>query len=67
MFYRATLVSGVSERRAKLVYAGVYFAGPRWENIARLSQPAVPTQTGEYCTPSASIPVPAGNQIRTYS
>jgi hypothetical protein len=47
MFYRAMLVSGVSERRAKLVYAGVYFAGPRWENIdsARPSQPAVPTQT----------------------
>ena len=45
MFYRAMLVSGVSERRAKLVYAGVYFAGPRWENIVRRSQPAVPSRT----------------------
>ena len=45
MFYRAMLVSGVSERRAKLVYAGVYFAGPRWENIERRSQPAVPSRT----------------------
>lgn len=34
MFYRAMLVSGVSVRRAKLVYAGVYFAGPRWNDTA---------------------------------
>jgi hypothetical protein len=46
MFYHAMLVSGVSERRAKLVYAGVYFAGPRWEDNdpGRSSQP-VPTIT----------------------
>src|SRR5262245_38679235 len=34
MFYHAMLVSGVSEQRAKLMYAGVYFAGPRWKNVA---------------------------------
>jgi Protein of unknown function (DUF1353) len=49
MFYRAMLVSGVSEQCAKLVYAGVYFASPRWEDMvvksARLNRPAVPTQT----------------------
>jgi len=47
MFYHAMLVSGVSERRAKLVYAGVYFAGPRWEDndSARPNKPAVPTLT----------------------
>ena len=49
MFYRAMLVSGVSEQYAKLVYAGVYFASPRWEDMvvksARLNRPAVPTQT----------------------
>ena len=48
MLYRAMLVSGVSVRRAKLVYAGVYFAGPRWEDMVVESvqhgQPA-PTQT----------------------
>lgn len=46
MFYRAMLASGVNQPRAKLVYAGVYFAGPRWEDIesVRLSQPALPTQ-----------------------
>ena len=44
MFYRAMRVSGVSERRATLVYAGVYFAGPRWETVARPSQPAIRTQ-----------------------
>jgi hypothetical protein len=49
MFYHAMLVSGVSERRAKLAYAGVYFAGPRWEKMVvesgRSGQPSVPTQT----------------------
>ena len=49
MFYRAMLVSGVSEPHAKLVYAGVYFAGPRWEvrlaGSVRLSQRAGRTET----------------------
>ena len=49
MFYRAMLVSGVSEPHAKLVYAGLYFAGPRWEDMvgapARLSEAASRTQT----------------------
>jgi len=49
VFYRAMLVSGVSERCAKLVYAGVYFAGPRWEDRVvgseRLGRPAIPPQT----------------------
>jgi hypothetical protein len=30
VFYEAMLVSGVSELRAKVMYAAVYFAGPRW-------------------------------------
>jgi hypothetical protein len=33
VFYRAMLVSGVSVRRAKLMYAAVYFAGPRWGDM----------------------------------
>jgi len=47
MFYHAMLVSGVSERRAKLIYAGVYFAGPRWEDndSARPRQPDVSSLT----------------------
>jgi hypothetical protein len=48
MFYHAMLTSGVSVRRAKLVYAGVYFAGPRWEDAAvgslQAGQPAKPHQ-----------------------
>jgi Protein of unknown function (DUF1353) len=34
MFYEAMIVSGVSETRAKLMYAGVYFGGPRWSDTA---------------------------------
>jgi hypothetical protein len=30
LFYEAMIVSKVSEARAKLMYAAVYFAGPRW-------------------------------------
>jgi Protein of unknown function (DUF1353) len=37
MFYRAMLASDVSKLRAKLTYAGVYFAGPRWED--RVAEP----------------------------
>jgi hypothetical protein len=32
VFYEAMLVSGVSELRAKVMYAAVYFAGPRWSD-----------------------------------
>jgi len=63
MFYRAMLVSGVSEWCAKLVYAGVYFAGPRWEGRVvgseRLGRPAIPPPkqlVAIYCTPSAATP-----------
>ena len=49
MFYDAMRTSGVSPHRAMLVYAGVYFAGPRWQGIgagsAQLGQPAAPPQT----------------------
>ena len=49
MFYRALLVSGIPVSGAKLVYAGVYFAGPRWPNGANASsqpsQPIAPPQT----------------------
>jgi hypothetical protein len=49
MLYRAMLVSGVSEPLAKLVYAAVYFAGPRWgdgvTDPARLSRAPGRTQT----------------------
>ena len=34
VFYSAMRTSGVSERRAKLMYAAVYFAGPRWSDTA---------------------------------
>jgi len=48
MFYRGMLASGVSVAQAKLMYAGVYFGGPRWrvtvvENV-KLGTPAVPTK-----------------------
>lgn len=33
VFYEAMRVSGVSEVRAKLMYAAVYFAGPRWSDM----------------------------------
>ncbi len=51
MFYRAMLVSGVSVRRAKVMYTGVYFGGPRWnetvvENV-RLGPPAIPARASE--------------------
>jgi hypothetical protein len=49
MLYRAMLASGISVRRGKLVYAGVYFAGPRWEDRAsdlrQASLPVGPPQT----------------------
>jgi hypothetical protein len=32
VFYEAMLVSGVSLARAKVMYAAVYFAGPRWSD-----------------------------------
>lgn len=48
MFYRAMLVSGVSVRRAKVMYAAVYFAGPRWDDLVvhnvLLGPPAVPSR-----------------------
>jgi hypothetical protein len=34
VFYEAMIVSGVSEVRAKVMYAAVYFAGPRWSPTA---------------------------------
>jgi hypothetical protein len=34
LFYEAMLVSGVSESRAKVMYAAVYFGGPRWSETA---------------------------------
>ena len=34
VFYNGMRASGVSELRAKLMYAAVYFAGPRWSDTA---------------------------------
>ena len=49
MFYLALLVSGIPVNGAKLVYAGVYFAGSRWPNEANATsqsgQPVAPPQT----------------------
>jgi hypothetical protein len=46
VFYRGMLVSGVSMPRAKLLYAAVYFAGPRWNETVvanvRRGPPAIP-------------------------
>jgi Protein of unknown function (DUF1353) len=47
MFYNAMLVCGVSEDRAKLVYAGAYFAGPRWEDMV-----VEPVRPGERTAPA---------------
>ena len=49
MFFRGMLASNVPIAQAKLMYAAVYFAGPRWgitvvENV-QLGKPAVPEQT----------------------
>jgi hypothetical protein len=33
VFYDAMLTSGVSKARAKLMYGGVYFGGPRWTDV----------------------------------
>jgi hypothetical protein len=38
MFHRAMLVSGISAIRAKLVSAGLYFAGPHWGSAAQPGQ-----------------------------
>lgn len=48
MFYRGMLASDVSVAQAKLMYAGVYFGGPRWgitvvENVT-LGKQAVPSK-----------------------
>ena len=51
IFYQAMLVSGVPMRRAKLVYAGVYFAGPRWQN-----RPVNAPQTGQLVRPRHTSP-----------
>ena len=61
VFYRAMLVSGVSERCAKLVYAGVYFAGPRWADRVvgseRLGRLAIrPTARGNIPYAPAATP-----------
>ena len=44
MFYHAMLASGITRLLAKLVFAGVYFAGPRWEDTEseRAGQSAIP-------------------------
>lgn len=34
VFYEAMLTSGVSELRARLMYGGVYWGGPRWSETA---------------------------------
>lgn len=51
MFYRAMLVSEVSVRLAKLMYAAVYFAGPRWDDMVvenvTLGSPAIPSRRSE--------------------
>jgi hypothetical protein len=50
-FYRAMLVSGISTSRAKLVCAGVYFAGLCWEEkvvaSVQVGQPAAAIQTSQ--------------------
>lgn len=48
VFYRGMLVSGVSVHQAKVMYAAVYFAGPRWDDMVEqnvcLGPPAIPTR-----------------------
>jgi uncharacterized protein YjbJ (UPF0337 family) len=34
MFYEAMLTSGVAPSQARIMYAGVYWAGPRWSSTA---------------------------------
>ena len=53
MFYDALVVDGVPRQKAKIMFAAVYLAGPRWEDPTRdLSE--VPTiriqQEMEWCT-----------------
>jgi hypothetical protein len=50
MFYDAMIASGVGETRAKIMYAAVYYGGPRWSDITvtnnrlreKIKQTAVP-------------------------
>ena len=63
VFYLAMLVSGVSIGRAKLVYAGAYFAGPRWEDVAVGSlrgsaERTPPPQTARRRDPVRALPRP---------
>jgi hypothetical protein len=46
MFYHAMRASGITQLFAKLVFAGVYFAGARWEDVGseRAGQSAIPIQ-----------------------
>lgn len=49
LFYTAMRANGVSEKKAKLMYAGVYKFGPRWKLVGRaaipIKVPQAPTAT----------------------
>jgi hypothetical protein len=47
MFYEACRCGGVGERKAKLLYAGVYHGGPRWVSEVRMRTETVTGPNGE--------------------
>jgi hypothetical protein len=51
MFYEAMLDAGMSERNAKVMYAGVYWGGPRWEKRN--------VRNADGTTTSSTLPLPA--------
>lgn len=60
MFYNACRCGGVNERTAKIMYAGVYLWGPRWEYLAT----AAPDQTKRPRPIRKQPPAPSEENVR---
>lgn len=52
MFYRAMLRSGVSPRKARILFLAVYYAGPSWSDLT-IANMRLLTQNGAVRPPSA--------------
>src|SRR5262249_19955269 len=50
VFYDALLASGVTSKKAKIMYAAILIGGPKWINLI----PGTPCQTGSICIQSVS-------------
>jgi hypothetical protein len=57
VFYDALLASGVSSKKAKIMYAAILIGGPKWISLI----PGKPCKKGAACVQSVSeLPLPAG-------